>query len=340
IPSGNSSEYLGDNSFHAVLPRALVAGQIGWFEYAAHLGFHYRGLDTTIAGASVGSDVLFGASAGVRALDGKLVAGPELYGSTGVTGSVFATQTTPVELLLGGHYLIGSSVRVGAGIAPGLTRAYGEPSVRYLASVEWVSSPAAPPPPDRDHDGILDADDACPDEKGIADPDPKKNGCPPPKDTDGDGIFDPVDACPNEKGVPDPDPQKNGCPKSVRVSETEIVILEQVQFDTGKAVIKKASDALLDEVAEVLKEHPEITKLEVQGHTDDRGRRANNEVLSQARAKAVMTALVNRGLDAERLTAKGYGQNRPLVPNTTEEGRQKNRRVQFVIVSKQPKETH
>jgi OOP family OmpA-OmpF porin len=195
-------------------------------------------------------------------------------------------------------------------------------------------------PADRDGDGIIDTEDACPDEKGIADPDPKKNGCPPPKDTDGDGILDPDDACPNEKGVAAPDPQKNGCPKSVRVSESEILILDQVQFDTGKAVIKKVSDDLLDQVASVLREHPEITKIEVQGHTDDRGYRALNDTLSQARANAVMKAMIQRGIAADRLTAKGYGQNRPLVENTTEEGRQKNRRVQFIIVEKQPKETH
>jgi outer membrane protein OmpA-like peptidoglycan-associated protein len=194
-------------------------------------------------------------------------------------------------------------------------------------------------PPDRDHDGIIDKEDACPDEKGIADDDPKKNGCPPPKDTDGDGILDPDDACPNEKGAADPDPKKNGCPKSVRVSEKEVVILEQVQFDTGKATIRKVSDDLLDQVAAVLKEHPELTKLEVQGHTDDRGSRAMNDTLSQARANAVMKAMVQRGVAAERLTAKGYGQNQPLDTNTTEEGRQRNRRVQFIILDKQPKET-
>jgi OOP family OmpA-OmpF porin len=196
-------------------------------------------------------------------------------------------------------------------------------------------------PADRDGDGIIDAEDACPDEPGVADPDPKKNGCPPPpKDTDGDGIIDTEDACPNEKGAADPDPKQNGCPKSVRVTETEILILEQVQFDTGKAIIKPVSDGLLDEVAAVLKEHPEIIKIEVQGHTDDRGQRAFNDKLSQARANAVMKAMIGRGIAAQRLTAKGYGQNQPLLENTTEEGRQKNRRVQFVIVEKQPKETH
>jgi outer membrane protein OmpA-like peptidoglycan-associated protein len=134
--------------------------------------------------------------------------------------------------------------------------------------------------------------------------------------------------------VPDPDPKKHGCPRSVRVSETEIFILEQVQFDTAKATIKKVSDPLLDEVAGVLKEHYEIKKIEVQGHTDNKGLAAMNKTLSQARADAVMKALVKRGIEAKRLTAKGFGQDKPVATNDTDEGRQKNRRVQFAIVEK------
>ena len=194
-----------------------------------------------------------------------------------------------------------------------------------------------PLPADRDGDGILDKDDACPDVKGIRTDDPRTNGCPPRVDTDGDGIFDDEDACPNEKGVRDPDPKKNGCPRSVRVSETEIFILEQVQFDTDKSTIKKASDRLLDEVAGVLKEHAEIARIEVQGHTDDRGPKAHNQQLSQARADAVVKALVKRGIDKGRLSARGYGQDQPVADNGTDEGRQKNRRVQFKIVEKKAK---
>jgi len=233
--------------------------------------------------------------------------------------------------------------------------------------------PPPPPPPDTDHDGILDAEDACPDVKGVAsedpkkngcplpldtdgdgifdpedacltvkgvaDEDPKKNGCPAPVDTDGDGIFDPQDACPAEKGARDDDPAKNGCPKSVRVVKNEIVILEQVQFDTGKATIKSASNPLLDEVAQVLMQHPEMTKIEVQGHTDNRGSAALNKKLSQARADSVRKALSQRGVAVERLETKGYGPDKPIDDNGTDEGRQKNRRVQFVILEKQTQET-
>lgn len=187
-------------------------------------------------------------------------------------------------------------------------------------------------PPDRDGDGIIDDEDACPDLKGVKSDDPKENGCPP--DTDGDGIRDDADACPTEKGKADPDPQKNGCPTLVRVTEKEIVILQQVQFKTGSDVILKASDDLLDQVSAVLREHPEITLIEIQGHTDNRGGAAFNKKLSERRAKSVRKWIIERGqVDGERLEAKGYGMDKPLAENTTEEGRQLNRRVQFAIVN-------
>lgn len=214
------------------------------------------------------------------------------------------------------------------------------PDVKGVADEDPKKNGCPPPEPvDTDGDGIFDPDDACVDVKGVPNEDPKKNGCPPPKDTDGDGIFDPDDACPAEKGPPDDDRTKNGCPKSVRVVENEIVILEQVQFDTGKATIKPASNDLLDQVAAVLTQHPEMLKVEVQGHTDNRGSAALNKKLSQARADAVKKAMVQRGVSADRLVTKGYGPDKPIDDNGTDEGRQRNRRVQFLILDKQPKET-
>jgi outer membrane protein OmpA-like peptidoglycan-associated protein len=219
-----------------------------------------------------------------------------------------------------------------------------------------------PPPPDRDHDGIPDAADACPDLPGPPSDDPKKNGCPDrdgdkiidpldacpdvpgnpsddpkkngcPADTDGDGIRDDVDACPNEPGPANADPAKNGCPMVV-VREKEIVINQQVQFEVDKAIIKPESDGLLDGIAKVMKDHPEIAKVEVQGHTDDTGKAQHNKELSGQRAEAVMRALVKRGIEGRRFVAKGYGQEKPIAPNDGDLGRAKNRRVQFVILEK------
>lgn len=186
-------------------------------------------------------------------------------------------------------------------------------------------------PADRDGDGIPDAVDACPDVKGPKSADPKENGCPP--DTDGDGIRDDKDACPTEKGSPNADPAKNGCP-TVHVKDDEIIILEQVQFDTAKDTIKKESDPLLDKVAGVFKQRMEITKVEVQGHTDNQGAAPFNKALSQRRAEAVRRALMKRGIAAGRMIAKGYGQTVPVGSNDTDAGRTTNRRVQFKILAK------
>jgi outer membrane protein OmpA-like peptidoglycan-associated protein len=189
-------------------------------------------------------------------------------------------------------------------------------------------------PSDRDSDGIVDEKDACPDVKGVANVDPKKNGC--PSDRDADQIIDENDACPNEKGNPDPDPKRNGCP-IVHVTEQEIVILEQVQFDFNKAVIKKVSFPLLDKVAAVFKQYSEIKLVEVQGHTDSVGSPVHNRRLSQRRAEAVVEALVARGVLNAKVTAKGYGPDVPIGDNATEEGRTANRRVQFKIIEREGK---
>jgi OOP family OmpA-OmpF porin len=208
------------------------------------------------------------------------------------------------------------------------------PTVAGVADADPAKNGCPPPPKDTDGDGIIDDKDACVDIKGVATQDPTTNGCPP--DTDGDGIRDDKDACKTDPGKPDPDPTKNGCPRVI-VTETEVMIFEQVQFDTGKSTIKKVSDQLLDNVFQVLKDHPELVKLEVQGHTDTQGLKGANQLLSKNRAEAVKKALVKRGIDAKRLTAKGYGQDVPIASNDTEEGRTKNRRVQFTIVEKTAK---
>ena len=118
----------------------------------------------------------------------------------------------------------------------------------------------------------------------------------------------------------------------VEVVEGEVKILEQVFFDTGRATIRPESHAVLDEVANVLLLNPQITRVEVQGHTDNVGTDDTNLRLSQRRAQAVRNYLVNKGVKRSRLEAKGYGNSDPIATNDNEEGRSQNRRVQFEIV--------
>ena len=118
----------------------------------------------------------------------------------------------------------------------------------------------------------------------------------------------------------------------VEVVEGEVKILEQVFFDTGRATIRPESYAVLDAVANVLLLNPQITKVEVQGHTDNVGTEDTNLRLSQRRAQAVRNYLISKGVKRSRLDAKGYGNSAPVATNDTEDGRGQNRRVQFEIV--------
>lgn len=187
-----------------------------------------------------------------------------------------------------------------------------------------------PPVVDQDADGIPDKEDACPKEAGQRTTDPKTNGCPDP-DRDKDGIPNATDACPDAAGPADPDPKKNGCPKA-RIEGASIKITDQVKFKTASAeIIGKESDAVLTAVLDLLKAHPEIKKVRVEGHTDKQGDAAKNKELSKKRAESVVKWLTDKGIDKSRLAAEGFGEEKPIATNDTEEGRTENRRVEFHV---------
>jgi OmpA-OmpF porin, OOP family len=217
VPTGSRDSFTSDGAVR-LIPRVTLAGEIEPLVYSLSLGFQYRASGEGFAGDPRGSEALVNAALGVRVLDRRLVVGPELFGSAEVESSdqFFAKHRTPFELMLGGHFALTPDWKLGAGVGPGLTRALGTPAVRGLLSVEWMPAVTVPPPPptDRDHDGIIDPQDACPDAAGPRTEDPKTNGCPPPPDRDRDGVLDPVDACPDDAGEASDDPALNGCPDS------------------------------------------------------------------------------------------------------------------------------
>ncbi len=180
---------------------------------------------------------------------------------------------------------------------------------------------------DNDHDGMADAQDTCATLAG-----PAENGGCPDTDRDNDGIADRIDSCPDDPGVK----EEKGCAKKYKmvvVTREKIQIKKQLKFGTGSArIIGKESFAILDDVAQALRDAAFIKKVRIEGHTDSQGNDATNLRLSQRRADAVMAELIKRGIDPGRMQAVGYGEASPIASNATARGRAENRRTEFNIV--------
>ncbi len=204
--------------------------------------------------------------------------------------------------------------------------------------------------PDADGDGIADKDDACPNEAGTA----ALNGCP---DADGDGVADKDDKCPSEagpaanNGCPWEDKDKdgvldkddkcpevagtvanNGCPEVTEEVQKQLNdYARTILFDTGKSSIKAESTAVMVDIITILKEYPNA-KFTVEGHTDSVGSATLNQKLSESRALSVKEFLVEKGIGEFRLSAVGYGEDKPIATNKTRAGRKQNRRVEINLV--------
>ncbi len=179
-------------------------------------------------------------------------------------------------------------------------------------------------PMDSDGDGVYDGLDKCPGTPKGAKVD--KDGC--PLDGDKDGVYDGLDKCPDS--APGAKVDANGCEikKEEVIKVDETIILENLYFDTNKSNIDNQDAAILDKWVNVLKENPKMEAM-IMGHTDSDGAESYNQKLSQSRADSVMAYMVSKGIDKTRLTAKGYGESQPIAPNTTKDGKAKNRRVEL-----------
>lgn len=180
--------------------------------------------------------------------------------------------------------------------------------------------------PDSDGDGIEDRKDKCPKQAGVA----EGHGCP---DTDGDGIYDDVDVCINKPGVA----ALKGCPEVKKEVADKIALAAKgINFETNSDVIKAESFDDLDALVKLLNEYPEA-KVSIEGHTDNTGdkdvtkRKAKNLDLSQRRAESVKRYLESHGVAPERLSATGFGEEKPIADNNTPAGKGKNRRVDFKL---------
>jgi OOP family OmpA-OmpF porin len=178
-------------------------------------------------------------------------------------------------------------------------------------------------PIDSDGDGVYDYLDNCPDTPAGAPVD--SSGC--PLDSDGDGVYDYRDQCPGTpRGI---QVDAVGCPVAIK---EKVAIELKVEFDFDSANVRSIYDEHIRKVANFLAAYPDTIAV-IEGHTDSKGSEAYNLKLSQRRAESVVRNLIGRGMDASRLKAIGYGESRPVADNSTDEGRQRNRRVVAVITT-------
>jgi OOP family OmpA-OmpF porin len=179
-------------------------------------------------------------------------------------------------------------------------------------------------PSDSDGDGVYDGIDRCPDTPRGATVD--QWGC--PKDSDGDGVYDGIDQCPDTpRGTP---VRPDGCPRVEPLFklEKQTLILEGVFFEYDKAVVLPQSRDTLDRVAQSLRDWNDV-RVEIAGHTDWIGTEEYNQDLSHRRAWSVKEYLTKRGVPAERMTVRGYGESQPIADNHSKGGRATNRRVEL-----------
>jgi outer membrane protein OmpA-like peptidoglycan-associated protein len=430
-PTGDETTYMGAGGVTGE-PAVLVGYRGDQWRLTGNLGYLIQS-SSDLANLDVGNELTYSAGAGFRPEGTRVEILAELFGRMAAdAASDINQETVPFEGLGGVRFHATPEHAITAMAGTGITHGYGAPRFRALVGYTFTEKgprdrdldglidpedacPDDPedkddfedkdgcPDPDNDKDGILDVSDKCPldpedkdnfeDENGCPDPDNDKdgildvndqcpndpedkdafeddNGCPDP-DNDKDGILDVNDKCPNDPedkdgfedadGCPDPDNDRDGlldvndkCPNEpeningvedtdgcpdqgvskVRVVGDRIEILEIVHFDFNKATIKPISHDLLKQVAAVIKNNPGFKKIRVEGHTDSKGNDTFNLKLSQSRANAVRDHLVGLGVDRERLDPQGYGETRPVETNATNDGRAKNRRVEFVIVDR------
>jgi len=324
FPTGNEEEFRGAGGV-TVHPRLLFAAHLGKLGLGFDVGYKYRSEHpATLPWAdeiTLGPWLSFGLTEAL-ALRAELIAGKHV--GTDVDGADF-----PMEVLGGVEYDTGELALYG-GATLGLTDGIGDPDFRVIVGVRYRKGVAKDQGyRDSDGDGVLDKDDLAPTEPEDKDGFKDEDGAPEP-DNDHDGILDGDDECPELAGEAD----RRGCPRRtfVKIEDGKILIIGKVQFQSGSAEIDKNSEQLLDQIAQALEGNSSVKKLRIEGHTDNVGDDTGNQKLSDARAKAVRDALTKRGVDGDRLETAGLGETRPIAPNDTPGGRQKNRRVEFIIM--------
>jgi len=185
---------------------------------------------------------------------------------------------------------------------------------------------------DNDADGIPDATDKCPNQAEDKDGFQDEDGCP-DLDNDADGVPDATDKCPNEKETLNGYQDQDGCPDELPAAVKKFTgVIKGINFKVKSADIQKSSFKVLNDAVKVMKEYPDL-RIEIAGHTSSEGVAAKNLKLSQDRAASVKAYFVAQGIPESRITTIGYGSDKPIALNSTPRGREKNRRIEFRLLT-------
>ena len=327
LPTGDAAALRGEGTPTVEPKLTLGFGGERW-DLAGNVGARVRS-SVQIGDLKWGSELTWGAALTLALIQDTLDLQTELVGALMPSAHANGRNEAPVELVAGVIYKPSPHWRIYGGGAFGLTDGIGTADFRLIAGVRYaVGGPDRRRFEDDDHDDIINEHDKCPNEPEDYDGFQDSDGCPEP-DNDQDGVPDDRDECPDDAAPGTPD----GCPRgTVVVRNGQVHLFGKILFETGSSRIHHRSDALLDDIAQALKDHPELNVVRVEGNTDNVGDAAMNQRLSEARANSVREALVRRGISSGRLETRGYGETKPIAPNRSPAGRARNRRVEFVIL--------
>jgi outer membrane protein OmpA-like peptidoglycan-associated protein len=324
LPTGARSAYSGHGGVTGGLEALAEWRAPGELRALFSAGWVQRG-ERHLVDLTVGSALTFGLAAEVP-LPVKLAGSPVVALSTlsGELGVGHGATASPMELLLAARARLPLGLEMTLGAGPGIGKGYGTPRFRALASLAFA--PRSPPPPPV---AAPEPPAPAPEPAVVAAAEPPPQPAADPLPPEPSAV---VAEAPPAEAAPAPVPEPEAAPPQVVVTRERLVILQQVHFANDRDVILPDSFTLLDEVARVLVANPQIARVRVEGHTDSKGKPAYNTRLSKRRAAMVRGFLVKRGVEEGRLLAHGFGPERPIASNDTEEGRSRNRRVEFVIL--------
>ncbi|MCP4921733.1 MAG: OmpA family protein [Proteobacteria bacterium] len=311
IPTGNEDQWVGNPGLSGggVVSVAQELGRVGW---VANVGAR-AGRFEEERNLRAGAGPLMGVGAHYAVTDALMVAGEAtVQGSTGF-------ESFPVELMASSRIRLRGGSWAMVGVGAGLNDAVGASTARVVIGGGFNRRTEAPPevlvhvvtverPPELD----------------------------PLADSDGDGVLDIDDACPEVPIYEAQDPRySDGCPKLAELSGDRIIITQSIFFREGSAQLLRKSTPVLEEVARILENNPDLDTVLIEGHTNDNGGPEYNYRLSEDRAVEVMRWLIDAGIDRNRLVAQGYGYDVPLVHHDGRDAQRVNRRVEFTVMKRE-----